>query len=142
MALGRGTVRAAVPLGRERELRVAAGQARGCSPAVPQPEEQSRSGDSRGRLTVRPAAGDKSPARRWRLRTPRQCLGSGVGSGQHQCAAAWLGQTPRGTAEVKSSSRAKWRDSQPGFPHGAFPHGCSPSSPSQGHGAVPYQSWP
>lgn len=52
----------AVPLGRERELRVAAGQARACSPAIPQPEEQSRSGDSRGGLTVRPAAGRQVPS--------------------------------------------------------------------------------
>lgn len=52
----------AVPPGKERELPVAAGQARGCSPAVPQPEEQSRSGDSWGRLTVRPAAGRQVPS--------------------------------------------------------------------------------
>lgn len=84
--LGSGRVQA-VALRSEQEVRVAAGRARGrglaplgCSPMVPQPEMQSRSGDSsQGQLA---AAGRQVPpsVRRSRLRMPSQWLGSGSAS--------------------------------------------------------------
>lgn len=72
----------------------------GCSPVVPQRREQSRSGGSRqGQPTAQPAAGRRVPSKEVEAEDTTPVVKGSTG--------AWLGQAPRGTAEMKGSSGVK-----------------------------------